>query len=62
MKIIDRKKRFVKIIIGEGSTGDTGISKPIMSLRVEGTTVQQMYEKIFDMIKKEERGNIKSKK
>lgn len=55
MKIIDRsEKKFVKILIGNCKTGDTNISKPIMSISVEGTSVKEVYEKIFDILKEEE--------
>ncbi len=55
MKIIDRsEKKFVKILIGNCKTGDTNISKPIMSISVEGTNVEEVYELIHDMLKDEE--------
>jgi len=56
MKIIDRsKKKFVKILIGSCKTGDTNISKPIMSISIDDTNVQETYELIIDAIKKEEK-------
>lgn len=55
MKIIDRsEKKFVKILIGNCKTGDTNISKPIMSISVEETNVEEVYELIHDMLKDEE--------
>lgn len=55
MKIVDRsKKKFVKILIGTCETGDTNISKPIMSISIEDTNVDETYEMIMDTIKKRE--------
>lgn len=63
MKIIDRsKKKFVKILIGTCETGDTNISKPIMSISVDDISVPQVYEKIFEMITKEQEDEEKSVK
>ena len=53
MKILENKKEFIRIIIGNAKTGDSNLKPPTKSLSVEGISVEQMWEKIFDMVKKE---------
>lgn len=49
------EKEFVRIIIGNAKSKFSGVKKPIKVISVEGISVEQMWEKIFDMIKKEEK-------
>jgi len=62
MEILERgEKEFVRIQIGMSKTGHQGIKKPIKTIRVQDTNVEQMYELIFDAIQEEmKRKNAKS--
>jgi len=54
MKLLEQnKKEFIRILIGSASSGESGIKKPIKTLSIEGISVNQMWEKIFDMIEKD---------
>lgn len=55
MKILKREKKdFVRIIIGYTKTGYSGIRKPIRSISVQEATVDQVYDKIKEILKKED--------
>jgi len=58
--LYNEPKRFVRIQIGEAETGFTGLRKPIKNINVEGTSVVEVYEMIYDLIKEE--GRLKSGK
>ena len=44
------KKEFVKIIIGNSETGFSGLQAPTKSISLEDTDVEEVYEKIMEMI------------
>ena len=53
MKILyNEPKTFIRIQIGEAETGFKGIRKPIKTVNVEGSSVQEVYELIYDLINK----------
>ena len=63
MKLLEQdKKDFVRIIIGSASSGKSGIKAPTKTMSVEGISVEQMWEKIYDMIEKENKKNEKQSK
>jgi len=45
------KREFVRIIIGIGVTGKTGIKSPTRSISVEDTNIEEVYEIIEKVIK-----------
>jgi len=53
MKLLHKeKKKFVKILIGIGETGKTGISKPIKTLNIESEDTEEVYEELKKMVEK----------
>ena len=55
MKIKDRgKKKFVKVIIGYTEIGMTNLIPKTKSISIEDTSPEEMYELIFDAIKRAE--------
>jgi len=58
MKIKDRgKKKFVKIIIGFTEIGMTNLLPKTKSISIDDTTPEEVYEIIFDAIKRKEEDN-----
>ena len=54
MELLDNKKKeFVRIRIGSCITGYTGLKKPIKTINVQNTSVQEVYDKILEAIKNE---------
>lgn len=45
------KIKFVRIIIGQSETGKSGIQAPTKSIRVSGSSVQEVHKKIVEMLK-----------
>lgn len=58
MQILENRKErinFVKIIIGMGHTGFSGVKKPVKSIRIFGTTVEEVEQIIREAISKREK-------
>jgi len=54
MEIMDKRKKkitFVRVIVGKAETGDIGVKKPTKSISIKNTSVEEVYDKILEMIK-----------
>lgn len=51
MKVINKKKKMVRILIGETETGKSGISKPIFVILVDEESSKKVYEFVKEALK-----------
>jgi len=49
------RKSFVRILIGSAETRKSGIYAPTKTISLDNTSVQEVYEMIFDEIEKREK-------
>lgn len=49
----NEKREYVRIIIGCAEKGKSGIKKPTKSITLINTTVEEVYNKIKEMLRKE---------
>lgn len=63
MKFVEenKKKKFIRVQIGEASTGDKGMKNIKFLPRIEDATVEDVYKLFYETIKKgDANGNSKS--
>ena len=63
MEIMNQsEKEYVRVIIAQAKTGSSKVGKPMKSIPVKGTSVEDLYGFIFDAIKSEQNKNEKKGK
>ena len=53
MEIDEEGSAFVRVIIATAKRGSTSISKPMKTISIRSTNVEEVYEIVFDSIRKE---------
>lgn len=55
MKLLEYgEKDFVRVIIGNAKTGDSNLRPPTRSFSIEGITVEELADKILELVQNED--------
>jgi len=50
MKIRKKNEEFVKVSIGQMNKNDTGYGRPIKTILLDDTTIEEVYNKIMEKV------------